>query len=222
MKLLSKNDIVNIFKGKRVVVIGSAPSVLKNDGRHINGFDYVIRINNYKIDGFEKRVGTRTDVFYSFFGSSIKKKREDLKRDGVKFCMCKCPDAFCFEHKYEKDPKNRGSDYRWIYENRKSWWFTPVYIPTLKQFMTIFKLMGNHVPTTGFSCVYELIECKPKELYVTGFDGFTSHIHNVNEHWRQKNLDDPIRHMPQVEMQFLKEFAKEFNFVSLDKTIQDL
>jgi hypothetical protein len=40
-------------------------------------------------------------------------------------------------------------------------------------------------------------------VFLTGFDFFTSRIHNVNETWRAKNLDDPIRHEPERERVWL-------------------
>jgi hypothetical protein len=213
MTLLDYKFLKKSFKNKRVVIMGSAPNVLENKGKYINKFDYVIRINNYKIKGFEDKVGDRCDVFYSFFGSSIKKMKEELIEDGVKFCMCKCPDAFCFEHNVAWDKKNRGSDFRWVYENRRDFWFCPVYIPTKKYFIKVFHSLGDHIPTTGFACILELIECQPQELYITGFDGFSSKIHNVNEPWREKHLDDPIRHIPGKEIELIRRFKKEYSFI---------
>jgi lipopolysaccharide biosynthesis glycosyltransferase len=46
---------------KRVIVIGTAPSVLNNIGKVIDNFDIVIRVNNFKLKGYEDRVGTKTD-----------------------------------------------------------------------------------------------------------------------------------------------------------------
>ena len=48
----------------KVIVIGNAPSVLLNEfGSTIDTFDKVIRMNDYKISGFEKHVGTKTDIY---------------------------------------------------------------------------------------------------------------------------------------------------------------
>ena len=49
---------------KKVVVVGSAPTLLlKELGSKIDEFDIVIRINNYVIEGYEKHVGTKTNIF---------------------------------------------------------------------------------------------------------------------------------------------------------------
>ncbi len=45
----------------KVLVLGNAPSVLNRDlGPKIDTFDVVIRVNNFRIKGFEKHVGTKT------------------------------------------------------------------------------------------------------------------------------------------------------------------
>ena len=59
-------EVKKRFYGKTVAIVGSAPSCIENNAGFIDGHDLVVRINNYKIDGYENRVGNRTDVFYSF------------------------------------------------------------------------------------------------------------------------------------------------------------
>jgi hypothetical protein len=217
MNLLNKQNIIDTFKNKRVVIFGSAPNCLNNKGSEIDKYDYIIRVNNYKIKGFEEQVGTRTDVHYAFYGSSIKISKEALKQEGMKFHMCKCPNAFCFNHNVDWDPHNRGSDFRWIYRNRKNYWIAPVYVPTKEDFMKYFNMLDGHVPTTGFSCILDLMQCGPKELYITGFDGFKTKIHNVNERWRDKSnkRQDPIAHQPEKEMMLLNDWQKKYNYIRL-------
>jgi len=172
------------------------------------------------------KTGSRTDVFYSFFGGSIKKTPEDLKSDGVKFCMCKCPNDKAHDHDkmVDWDYKNVGGDFRPIYRRREDWWFTPVYIPTLADYMEKYMLLVKHVPTTGFACILDLIECDLKELYITGFDFMTSKIHNVDEPWRgaDKNQDDPIKHDPESELGIMRELMAEFRFIKCDDTLKGL
>ena len=78
------------LQGRRVALVGSGPGVLDNRPGFIDSHDVVVRVNNYKLS---PAAGARTDVFYSFFGSSIRKSVEELKRDGVDLCVCKCPNA---------------------------------------------------------------------------------------------------------------------------------
>lgn len=49
---------------KSVVVVGNAPTLLlKELGAVIDSHDIVIRINGYKIEGYEKHVGTKTNIY---------------------------------------------------------------------------------------------------------------------------------------------------------------
>lgn len=223
--------VKGFFKGKRVAVFGSAPTCLDNDGKKIDEYDLIVRVNNYRMVGerhgrkydYRSRVGSRTDVFYSFFGSSIHKTPQELKTEGVRLCMSKLPDDKPIDSPWhEKKRKLEGVDYRAIYRRRKGFWFCPTYVPETKEFIALFEELGRHQPTTGFSAIWTIMRCEPEELYITGFDFFTSRIHNVNEPWRSKNVDDPICHRPEKEKEALKEMAKNNHTITLDKYLEAL
>ena len=66
-------------------------------------------------------------------------------------------------------------------------------------------LLGGHVPTTGFSAIHDVLRFRPAHVFLTGFDFFTSGVHNVNERHKPMNPDDPIGHVPDRECQWLAE-----------------
>lgn len=201
MHFCSREDVREVFHGKRVAVVGSGPGVLDNEPGFVDSHDVVVRVNNYKLF---RQTGKRTDVFYSFFGSSIRKRREELKNDGVRLCICKCPDAqFMDSAWHTSHRKMNGVDFRYIYQKRKDWWFCQTYVPTLAEFMAHFQALGGHVPTTGFSCLLDVLVHEPAHVYMTGFDFFTSNVHNVNERWSKGDSSDPIGHVPDAERAWL-------------------
>jgi hypothetical protein len=201
MRFLTRSEVRPRFEGRSVAIVGSGPGVLDNPDWRVDNHDVVVRVNNYKLC---KGTGLRTDVFYSFFGTSIKKTAEELKRDGVTLCMCKLPDAQPIQSEWHRrHNKMIGVDYRPHYERRRNWWFCDTYIPTVEEFMQTFRLLGCHQPTTGFSAILDVLSFAPREVYITGFDFFASRVHNVDEPWIEKNLDDPIRHMPDREAAWL-------------------
>lgn len=219
MKFITLEQAAESLRGKRVVIVGSAPSVLENKPGYIDSHDVVVRVNNYKT-GLNQ--GGRCDVFYSFFGSSIRKSKEDLISDGVRLCMCKCPDAKPIESDWhEKNNRPLGIDFRYIYELRKAWWFCDTYIPTVENFVASFKLLGNHVPSTGFAAILEVLACKPASVYLTGFDFFASGIHNVDEPWRPGNPLDPIGHQPRLEVDWISKNAGNYP-IELDWTLKNI
>lgn len=195
------------FKDKTVAVVGSGPSVLKNARGFIDDHDIVVRVNNFKLN-FDS-TGSRTDVHYSYFGGAIRKTQQELIQSKVKLCICKCPDSkFIDSEWHEKRNKLNGIDFRYIYTNRKEWWFTETFVPTTEEFLESFILLEKHVPTSGFAAIYKLLSLPIKSLYITGFDFFESGVHNVNERWNKYNVDDPIRHRPELEKKWLKENYK--------------
>jgi len=188
---------------RRIALVGSGPGVLGNEPGLIDSHDVVIRVNNHLL--IDESTGRRTDVHYSFYGSSIKKTACDLQTEGVALCMCKCPNAKPIESRWhERMNKVHGIDFRYIYEARDGWWFCDTYVPTVDEFMAHFHLLGGHVPTTGFAALLDVLSYAPASVYMTGFDFFTSGRHNVTDRWKPGRPDDPIGHVPQIEAAWLR------------------
>ena len=211
MNFISFDEVRRRIDGQSVAIVGSAPSCAENDPGFIDSHDLVIRINNYRIINKKNGTGTRTDIFYSFFGSSVRKTKEELKKDGVTLCLCKCPDSKPIESEWhEKNGKPLGVDFRYIYETRRDFWFCDTFIPGNEHFLEVFRVLDNHIPTTGFSCIQDVLKCNPGSIYITGFDFFSSGIHNVNEPWRPGRADDPIGHDPERELNWLRRNKDKF------------
>ncbi len=201
MRFVSRAEVLPVFAGRRVAIVGSGPGVLENPPGLIDSHEVVVRVNNYKLS---PAAGQRTDVYYSYFGNAIKKPAADLKRDGVRLCMAKCPNAAAIESEWHvRNKKPHGVDFRWIYQLRSDWWFCDTYVPDLQEFLEGFDLLGRHVPTTGFSAILAVLSFQPASIYLTGFDFFSSGVHNVNERWRAGASDDPIGHVPDAERAWL-------------------
>jgi len=201
--------------------VGSGPGVLGNQMGFIDSHDVVVRVNNFKLSS---RTGHRTDVFYSFFGFSIKKTPTELKRSGVTLCMCKCPNAKAIESPWHtKMGKHAGVDYRYIYISRRNFWFCDTYIPSTEDFLKTFEMLNRRMPTTGFSALIDILSFNPASVYMTGFDFFRSGIHNVTESWRPKseNKQDPISHNPEAERIWLEKNINNYN-ISMDDALSKL
>jgi hypothetical protein len=231
LKVLTLSDLKESFANKRVAIIGSAPSVLQNQGDIIDKYDEIIRINNFKVKGVDLKgnnydyrhlVGSRTDWHYSFYGGSIRTSKAEL--EGIKGHLCKCPneEIVHLTDWHIKRKAEKGCGWAWIYRARTDYWQAPVYIPTKEHYLRCFYMLGNRVPTTGFACIWEMISLPVKEMYITGFDFFKSGVHNVTEIWKPGKADDPIGHVPQREFEFLKKWVKEMPKITLDKHLRRL
>jgi hypothetical protein len=219
VRFLSRPEVASFFVGKTVAIVGSGPGVLENNEGFIDEHDVVLRVNNYKLS---VATGKRCDVFYSFFGNSIRKTALELRTDGVKLCICKCPDAHAIESEWHRrNDKMLGVDFRWIYRDRKMFWFCDTYVPTTEEFLAYFNLLDGHVPTTGFAAIQDVISFNPKSMYLTGFDFFLSGIHNVNQKWKRVNHRDPIGHEPERELEWLTKNFRKYP-ITMDKTLVKL
>lgn len=210
MRFVTFEEAAEYLRGKSVAVVGSGPFVLRNAIGFVDSHDVVVRVNNHKTS---PAAGLRTDVHYSFYGTSIRHAPHDLQREGVKLCMCKLPNSKPLSSEWhERNGKAVGVDYRYIYRMRETWWFTDTFIPDDQRFLAKFELLGKHQPTTGFAAILDVLECEPASVYLTGFDFFTSGVHNVTERWVAKNPDDPICHRPDLEREWIRANASRFTF----------
>jgi hypothetical protein len=218
MRFLNRSEVRPWFEGRRVAIVGSGPGCDENSEGWVDSHEVVVRVNNFKTTA---RTGRRTDVFYSFFGTSIRKTSEELIRGGVKLCMSKVPNAHAIESEWHRrHGKMIGVDYRPHYERRKDWWFCDTYVPTVEEFLQPFNALERHQPTSGFAAIWDVLSFDPASVFLTGFDFFRSGIHNVNEPWMVKNTDDPIRHEPELERRWVAAAVNRYS-IRCDKRLAD-
>jgi hypothetical protein len=196
------DQVADRLRGKSVAIVGSGPGCLDNAPGFVDSHDLVCRVNNHKCGSAQ---GFRTDIHFSFYGTSIRVTAEALKEQDCALCLCKLPDSQPIESEWHRrNGKLAGIDYRYIYRNRAGWWPCDTFIPSDAHFLAKFEMLGKHQPTTGFAAILDVLACGPASCYLTGFDFFSSGVHNVDEPWREKNMDDPIRHRPDLEAVWLK------------------
>lgn len=216
MQRADRETLRGLIEGKRVALVGSGPGAALNPPGFVDSHDLVIRVNNYVTGDGE---GRRCDVHYSFFGRSIKKRASELRADGVRLCWAKCPDSQPIESEWHRrHGKLNGIDFRYIFRERLGWWPAPVYVPTDSEFLDKFQLLGGRVPTSGFAALLDVLDFKPANVFLTGFDFFQSHLHNGSERWKANNPDDPIGHVPQVEKAWLRDRIEHLP-VTMDSTL---
>ena len=63
------------MNNNKILIIGNGESVLKNKfGANINNFDNIARINNYKINGYEDYIGSKTSIWFNGANQGLTKK----------------------------------------------------------------------------------------------------------------------------------------------------
>lgn len=181
---------------KDILIVGGGPDAGNFSEEFYDGFEVVVRINNYK-----KIHSFHTDVFFSYFGRNIKKTQEELKQDGVEFLINKYPNEDMRECLDGSKVSDR--DFRWVYDYRKPWWFKPLVAQKREDLLRQVKLLGGYMPTTGFACVDFFVNTLKRTPYVIGFDCFKQKIHNLDEPW-----DESGQHKPWLERKLLEDYHK--------------
>jgi len=210
-------EVSAFFKDKSVLLLGSAPSVVKLDADFMESFDIIVRVNNYSF--FNSC--TRTDVFYSMLGGSIKKTCGGLEKDGVKFIFCKSP----FRNVVVKNPDGsinllQSIDNRKTYvPNKRRWFEIPYFLQTEKNFRWV-QAQINKIVTTGLSAIVDIHRYEPRILHVAGFDFFSSGLHNITMQSHIKPW--PKHHDFKGEMLFARDFIAEHENITCDSVMEKI
>ena len=152
-------DYASYLQGKRVVVVGPAPSMDGSSQRDlIESYDVVVRVNEALPipKGHEVDVGIRTDVLYHCM---VEKRGRDFAVlvDGwnLKFICSAFPNA------------------RWYVRHNVAFLDRGVRCPyrifPLLPWKRLFKGLGRTTPNAGTAAMYDLLSHDIRELYITGF-----------------------------------------------------
>lgn len=65
----------NNLSGASILIVGNGPSAAQHDlGEQIEGFDQIVRINNFVTKGMEAQVGSRTDIWVNGANQGLQKR----------------------------------------------------------------------------------------------------------------------------------------------------
>lgn len=160
----------SVFAGKSVCLVANGESVLKkNYGALVEMHDVVVRMNAFRIEGFDLHVGDRTDVhaFTSF---------RALHDEEIAAGMFYCSDGF-LDSKYH-DP-NRFNDGNLLF------WSKPE--GAWEDFL------GHGWPTTGLRILIDVCNSAARAITMLGYDFFE----NSKYYYEPLKLGDfPIQHNP--------------------------
>ena len=195
------------LKGKRVVLVGPAPSILDtSQGADIDAFDVVVRLNKALPlpEHLLKDIGTRTDVLYNCMNPGDecggKIVFDVLKKNKVKYLVGAYPpleELGSTRLRLKKDLESFYSNNRLKLIDIKFCYFNN--INYFNQLWSIMKL-----PNTGVMAILDLLKHDIAELYITGITFFKGgYIQDyrpyteagVLDRMKQYNLHHPDRQL---------------------------
>jgi len=199
----------DVFKAKRVAVIGAADSAFeKENGAYIDSFDVIVRVNKAPHSWSPEKakfIGSRTDVlFHSFYENEISGGGPiDIKlyeKQGIKYIV---------------NPNNNLKGLR-VHLNyfKRNLNDHVTYLLPKNFYKQMIHNFGRWIPTVGYSGLYSVLHSGCSEIYITGFTFFKTpyandyrdhlqDLDNNNEHIKNQGLHNP-------DLEF-KEFLRELD-----------
>lgn len=221
LKKVKSFDFQELFKGKRVVVIGAADSAYEKElGRYIDGFDFVIRINKALITYNEnqaKFIGKKTDVLIHNFHENM----DDGGGGPIDWTVF---DSFQLKYLVQSKSDFLGKRNVFNYFKKYQSESREVHLLDSNTYANIKKEFGSSFPTRGLLGIYSSLISNAKEVYLTGFtffktpyaNGYRDNIKSVSE--TLKHIDRQNIHDAELEFQ---NFLKILSSSSVEKIILD-
>ena len=186
----------------KLIIVGSAQSLLKSkNGKKIDKFDYVVRCNEFVLNGFEEDVGTKVDaiavpancILERIIKSKGRTENETYIKNVSTVLYCRKKGWVEKSIRSEKIMKSSTID--------------KFFQVTNEDFDKFHKLYGyNHWPSTGLVAILLCIEhFKDYEITITGFDGFETKHYYADQETPGKN------HSTKHEQKLLSKLIKENN-----------
>ena len=144
------------LQSKRILIMGNGPSAAAASlGERIDGFDVVVRINNYVTEGLEDKVGSKTDIWVNGANQGL------IKRKTLATNILVMIPTVVLDHKGEA-----------IHERIKKRLGTEQYFLLPREIMAQMEDSGQlERPTTGYFCI-RFFESLGLDVTLHGFDFF--------------------------------------------------
>ena len=217
----------------KVLLIGNGSSVLDHElGKKIDSeFDVIFRINRFKIKGFEKNVGTRTDGWFIadtgmqwLFYDGIQKFGDDVEGISLQHDMNRIfinVPQFKLDNSFVEELNNFIKGYNLYHSVNRLSLINPVTEDNILSEVKT-KFPKNSWPTTGLSSIRYLLETF-NNIYIYGFDGMSKkyeYYHYFDkgdtrktEHaWKNKK-----EHNFKIETEYINFLCEEGKLIDINK-----
>lgn len=174
----------------QIIIVGNGSSVLdKENGKLIDSFEKVVRFNRYIINGYEKNVGTKTNIWFNVLKISLFKKNWRLK---IKY------DEIYFYYRY-------GPDIKWYEQYVDYYSNTQTSIKKIKE-NEVCRMLPSKIkitPSSGLAAILKFIDIYDK-VYITGFDWWE----REKNHYYDEASRAPV-HNPQLEKKIIYDLISQ-------------
>lgn len=179
--------IVFTKKQPKIVIVGNGPSLVGSSlGKKIDEFDTVVRINNFRTDGFEEDVGKKTSVWWRNDCNDI----DEPKRSFENIMLSILPTT----------DKERADKLKEKYED------IHVVVPehVHNHVRSCMKCKDQSWPSTGLIAITYFAQMYGK-ISICGFDGFTGKKH----YWEPDTPPHTDFHEVEKEQAYVRELVEQ-------------
>ena len=185
---LYRHMFYNPFYNKNVIVVGNSRELLKAEkGEEIDSnYDMIIRLNHFKIEGYEKYTGTRTDGMHMNYVSTPPERTQGLlKNNDIKWMGTRDKIRFCGR--------------------------TGVSILDKRVFQYDKNSLPCRSPTSGTAVIADIVKYCNRPITIVGLGGYSEpgyyydeKKHILNHNWNTAHT----KHCPAVEQNFIDKLIK--------------
>jgi hypothetical protein len=187
-KSLPSNKVNLAPKKHRVLVIGNSTAILDHDlGKTIDNFDVVIRINDFKIEGFEDKIGTKVNYWSTSFSPAID-IRDVSDFDGIITSNVSQRHSVFMDRILRIVPKTDLNKVNIISDRDLSKLKKEIGYSDAKKW-----------PTTGMLSIWSALNTfKDSEIYIHGFNFFKDSGKYVSHYWNETKKEGYTQHHDHV------------------------
>ena len=160
-----------------ILIIANGPSALTNHlGKQIDSFPEIARINNYKISGYEKFIGSKTTIWFNGANRKLTKRYDSIPEQ----IIVSIPYQLLKEKEKEiirRTPNRLGL---------KADQYTLINKDKMRYYESICKI---NRPTTGLNCILWAMD-NYKNVIIHGFDFFMNSRHHYYDSYLLKKILD--------------------------------
>jgi Glycosyltransferase family 29 (sialyltransferase) len=175
---------------KSLAIVGNAGYLSElAQGELIDSHDLVLRMNNFRVAGFERQVGTRTDIFLTTFHSDV-----DLSNPALADAQLIVASVPCnFAKSRGRGLQQRHAEF--IVRGVRQMERREVFVPAIDYFTAARRAIGRYPSTGAMAVLLALDFLLPVcgEIYVTGFSFFAGRGHYFHGAPVAANNHDPGR-----------------------------
>lgn len=189
-------------KNKKIIVVGNSPNIMSDKVGHlIDEFDMVIRINDFKTDGFQEYTGTKVTHWVTSFSPSI-----DIRNTSIFdkiFTSNVSQTEKVFNNRINRILKGSAS------ANKKLVILSDKELRDLK--LSIGYSAKNKWPTSGLIAIYvALNKIHNADVYYHGFSFFKEAGKYVSHYWNETKKEEFRKHHDHsLEEKYVNRLVKE-------------